>query len=180
MLSVLSALLVTTFTLAPAAAGPRAVARLARARIDAMLTSPDRRVRAVGPSLATLVADGVHRSYTFAHLLDAIEETDVIVYIEATEDMPLTLSGRLMLVPGPHRQRYLRIELAPHGTNEDMIATIAHELQHAVEIATSPEVRDQDGLVALYKRIGNKAGGPHAYDTSAARDAGRMVRIELG
>lgn len=180
MLFVLSTLLTSTLSLAPPDAPPRARARLTAERIDVMLTAPDRRVRALDPALASLVADGVRRSCTFGRLLESVEATDVIVYIEADPQMPLSLAGRLMLVPGHYRQRYLRIQVAPHGADEDMIATIAHELRHAVEVAESPEVRDEPGLIALYKRIGHNAGGRHAFDTSAARDAGRIVRSELG
>ena len=180
MLVALSALLTATLSLAPPDAAPRARVRLTAERIDAMLTAPERRVRALDLALASLVAAGVRRSSTFARLLEAIEANDVIVYIESNVDLPMSMAGRLMLVPAHHRQRYLRIQVAPHGTDEDMIATIAHELQHAVEVAESPEVRDEPGLIALYKRIGRIAGGRHAFDTSAARDAGRAVRSELG
>ena len=180
MLVALSALLTATLSLAPPDTAPRARVRLTAERIDAMLTAPERRVRALDPALASLVAAGVRRSSTFARLLEAIEANDVIVYIESNVDLPMSLAGRLMLVPAHHRQRYLRIQVAPHGTDEDTIATIAHELQHAVEVAESPEVRDEPGLIALYKRIGHIAAGRHAFDTSAARDAGRTVRSELG
>jgi hypothetical protein len=182
MLSLLSAVLLVTLTLAPPGPEPRGRSRrAARAeRIETMLTDPARRVRALDPTLATFVADGVRRSYTFGRLLEAIEEMDLIVYIVPNAQMPLSLAGRLMVVPAAHEQRYVRIEVAPHGTAEETIATIAHELQHAMEVAMAPDVRDDEGLAALYKRIGHGTGGNHSYDTTAARDIGRTVRSELG
>jgi hypothetical protein len=60
-----------------------------------------------------------------------------------------------------------------------MIAVIAHELQHAVEVAGDPGVVDDAGLVALYRRIGHNSAGGHSYDTDAARTAGHTVRDEL-
>ena len=180
MLSLLSAVLLVTLTLAPAGAEPRGRVRRTAESIDAMLTDPARRVRALDPALTSLVADGVRRSYTFARLLETIEEMDLIVYIVPNPQMPLSLAGRLMVVPAAHDQRYVRIEIGPQGTAEDAIATIAHELQHAMEVASAPDVRDDEGLAALYKRIGHGVAGRHAYDTAAARDIGRTVRSELG
>ena len=222
MLSLLSAVLLVTLTLAPAGPEPRGRVRRAE-RIDAMLTDPGEAFCEEVPMLtavsALLVAtspaprraalayaaapsgsrdahradphvrgsstvadalDGTRRSYTFARILEAIEEMDLIVYIVSNTQMPATLAGRLMVVPAAHEQRYVRIEVARQGTTEETIATIAHELQHAMEVASAPEVRDDEGLAALYKRIGHGVGGKHAYDTAAARDVGRTVRSELG
>jgi hypothetical protein len=179
MLSLLSAVLLVTLTFAPAGPEPRGRARRTAERLDAMLTAPERRVRALDPFLSSLVADGTRRSYTFARLLEAIEDMDLIVYIVPNTQMPMTLAGRLMVVPAAHDQRYVRIEVAPQGTVEETIATIAHELQHAMEVASAPEVRNDEGLAALYKRIGHLVGGKGAYDTAAARDVGRTVRSEL-
>ena len=38
-----------------------------------------------------------------------------------------------------------------------MIATIAHELQHAVEVIEDETVNDEKSLVALYRRIGQQS-----------------------
>ena len=180
MLLALSAVLAVTLSFAPPAAPARSRGRLDAARIDALLTSPTRRIRAVEPAVASLLAAGLHRSYTFGQLVETIEASDLIVYIVMESELPNTLAGRLMIVPGPHEQRYLRIQVATHGTDEDAIATIAHELRHAVEVAEFPDVRDEPALAALYRRIGHSAGGPHQFDTLAARDTGRAVRNELG
>ena len=145
MLSLLSAVLLVTLTFAPAGPEPRGRVRRTAESIDAMLTDPARRVRALDPVLTSLVADGVRRSYTFARLLETIEEMDLIVYIVPNAQMPRTLAGRLMVVPAAHDQRYVRIEVAPQGTTEETIATIAHELQHAMEVALAPEVRRRRG-----------------------------------
>ena len=60
-----------------------------------------------------------------------------------------------------------------------MIALVGHELRHALEVAESPDVRDEAGLIALYERIGHPSTGIHQYDTLAAQDAGRQVKAEL-
>jgi hypothetical protein len=179
VIAVLSLLLVTTVALGEPP-DSRSRAPIARERIDAMLTSPARHVRAAGELAATLLNEGARRSYTFAHLLDAIERSDVIVYVELAPDLPVSLSGRLMLAACAHGQRYLRIQIAPAGSPDDLIATLGHELQHAVEVADAPEVRDDRALIELYGRIGDWVRDRDHFDTAAARVAGRTVRSELG
>ena len=179
MLAVLSVALATTIALGePPSARSRAP--IGPERIEAMLTAPERHVRGVGPTVAALLERGARRSYTFARLLDAIERSDVIVYVEAVETLPTTVAGRLMFASSAHGQRYLRIQVAPFGPTEDMISTLGHELQHAIEVADSPEVHDEKALVELYKRIGHYAGGKGHFDTVAAREAGKTVRTEIG
>jgi hypothetical protein len=63
------------------------------------------------------------------------------------------------------------------------IAMMAHELQHAVEIAETPAIVDGESLVREYKRIGyvntwSTLPGV-AFDTQAAVRAGEQVLKEL-
>ena len=48
-----------------------------------LLNSPERRVRATDARLRSLLAEGLHRSRTFASLVTALNRSDVIVYIES-------------------------------------------------------------------------------------------------
>jgi hypothetical protein len=144
-----------------------------------LLSAPHRRVRSTDRRIQALIAEGVRRSHTFSQLLAALDRTDVIVYVEQIRKLPPTIAGRLLLVSVSHGQRYLRIQLGTGGTTVDAISTLAHELQHALEIGAVPDVRDQDALARLYQRIGEAGVGAGTYDTRAARDAGRLVRLEL-
>jgi hypothetical protein len=177
MVTVLAAVLATTVSLGEPPA-PRSRAPLSAERIDAMLFDPTRHVRGVGDTAADLLAHGARRSYTFARLLDSLERSDVIVYVEFVPDMRLSLAGRMMLAGSAHGQRYLRIQVGP-GSDEDMVATLAHELQHANEVAGSPDVHSETALAALYRRIGHTMGDAAHFDTMAAREVGRIVRGEL-
>lgn len=109
----------------------------------------------------------------------ALDQSDVIVYIETSRGLPSTLAGRMLIVAGPANQRYLRIQVAASPRGVELIALVAHELQHALEVAASPQVRDEESLIGLYKAIGRRGRGEHRYDTMAAQDAGRPVRTEL-
>ena len=145
----------------------------------ALLDSPQRHVRTTDPAVRRLLRLGLQRSATFKALMTYLNASDVIVYIQAATDMPRSLSGRLLMLPSPDGQRYLRIQIAPSGTPNDLIAVIGHELRHAVEVADAPEVHDDAGLLKLYERIGEHSHGEHRYDTRAAKTTGNQVRKEL-
>jgi hypothetical protein len=152
---------------------------LSPAEIAALLSSPTRRVRAADPTIERYLAEGLRRSSTFCDLVLALNQSDVIVYIQSAPQLPTTLSGRLLLMPGPSHQRYLRIQIRSGASGNEMISTIGHELRHAVEIADAPDVSDERALIRLYERIGERGNGPHKYDTLAAQTTGKRVRMEL-
>jgi len=145
----------------------------------ALLTSPERRVRATDPRVKHYLAEGFERSVTFARLLTTLNATDVIVYVERVMTLPHDTMGRLTIVPVATAARYLRIQIRADLSTAEAIALIGHEMQHALEVADAPLVRDSGGLIALYERIGHSSGGEHVYDTEAAQNTGRQVRREL-
>jgi hypothetical protein len=144
-----------------------------------LLESPFRHVRTTNMRVQRLLEIGVSRSPTFASLLARLNTSDVIVYIEQTDDIPRTLDGRLLLMPLANHQRYLRIQINQHGTATELVSLIGHELRHAIEVADATEVRDERALEQLYRRIGTPSGPVHTYDTDAAQATGRRVRKEL-
>jgi hypothetical protein len=146
----------------------------------ALLTSPFRHVRALCPRLARVLELGLFRSPTFARLVADLDRTDVIVQIVASQNLRPSLAGRIVLVPNPRAVRYLRVQIRAEGRDEDLAALIAHELRHALEIAAATWVRDDDGLIELYRKIGESLDSDrHQYDTADARDTGRQVRREI-
>ena len=58
----------------------------------------------------------------------------------------------MLIVAGPANQRYLRIQISAAPRGVELIALIGHELQHALEVAASPDVRDEQSLITLYQR----------------------------
>lgn len=147
--------------------------------VRALMTSEHRHVRAVDKRMSDAIADGLRRSTTFAHLVLALDRWDVIVYIETAPRMPSSLSGRMLIVAASAGQRYLRIQIAAVPRGNELVALVGHELQHALEVAQAPDVRDEKSLIALYQAIGHQGQGGHRYDTMAAQNAGRQVRTEL-
>jgi len=163
----------------PTSSGSR-ITPAAAAAAYKMLEAPDRRVRAPESRLRALLEEGFHRSPTFAALLTAINDSDVIVYIETTMLLPKDTRGRITIVPLPGKhERYLRIQIRYDLPRREAISLLGHEMRHALEIAAETGVRDSAGLIKLYERIGHSSGGDHTYDTTAAQDAGRQVLSEL-
>jgi hypothetical protein len=180
MLSIPTTALVALLAAAASDAAPAgALAPLTEAQARTMMTSPTRHVRGVDLRTRRAIDEGLRRSGTFANLVLALNQSDVIVYIETSPGLPVTLSGRLLLISALEGPRYLRIQVAAQSSPVELIALLGHELQHALEVAESPGVRDEASLVALYETIGHAGKKPHQYDTLAARNAGRRVRTEL-
>jgi hypothetical protein len=144
-----------------------------------LLAADTRRIRAATPRIGKLIDEGVQRSRTFAQLVNEVHETNVIVYIEASFGLPQDVAGRILLAGVAGQQRYLRVQVRATLQRDQVIATIAHELRHALEVAADQTVVDDKGFAALYRRIGDS---PHAwggFDTMAARTTGRRVQNEL-
>lgn len=144
-----------------------------------ILESDRRRIRAGNARLAALMRDGARRSVTFGALITAIQQTGLIVYVEQSFGLPAGMQGRVLLQAVTGRERYLRIQLRATLQGNQMIAVMAHELRHAIEVAEHPAVRDQEGMLDLYRRIGHASHGSLGYDTEAANAVGRLVRSEL-
>jgi hypothetical protein len=154
-----------------------------------LLSATDRHVRAVNDTLQQLVARGMARSATFSKLMTALDNTNVIVYVEFNSRLSAAVAGRLLFAVSTENVRYLRVQISPEGTNNQLVAVIAHELQHALEVGQSPDVRDEASFADLYKRIGQELSAAtninfgnrvaRCFDTIEARAMGRRVMLEL-
>lgn len=138
------------------------------------------RVRPNDARVASLLHIGRERSPTFSALVDRIEDSKVIVYLETQPRLRPRLAGVVTWVTATPAYRYLRASINPEMSLDQQIAAVAHELHHVVEIIEHPEVTSEQSLVALYRRIGARhPSGKHEWDTAAARDVTAIVRREL-
>ena len=154
------------------------VPRPAPLTASAVLESPLRHVRTEARTIRSLLRTGFELSPTFAALLGRLEHSDVIVSIEERPRLPDALEGRLLLQAPAHGFRYLRIQITLRGSPNESVAILGHELRHAVEVAEASTVVDDQGLAALYRRIG-VAHGRSVFDTREAQEIGRRVLREL-
>jgi hypothetical protein len=140
-------------------------------------------VRSSAPAVAALIEEGCNRSASFRRLFERVAESNGIVYVEFGNCAFGHLNGCLLpFVVSTTGGRYLRIVVTPDETrtsHDGLIALIAHELQHAIEVLAHPEVVDVDTMLAMYARIGWPLPGRQGYETSEAHAAQDAVFSEL-
>jgi hypothetical protein len=142
------------------------------------------RVRSSDTAILGLLHEGAERSATFSTLVATVEHSNGIVYVEYGYCAFGHLNACVLpLIASPHGDRYLRILVTPdknRRSHDQLLALIAHELRHALEVFDAPEVVDVETMNALYRRIGRpETGGSSGYETSAARAAGDRTLSEL-
>ena len=181
MLQVLALAVTAVVTIGPShrLSTPVSHGRLAEPEITYLMEAPERRIRAFSPQLQQGVADGLRRSPTFAAIVRALQESDIIVQIVDALHLPPSLHARLTLANGDRTFRFVRIEVGYYRRGDELIALLGHELQHALELALAPDVRSEAGMAALYKRIGFRTRGDRHFDTHEAHAAERRIRREL-
>jgi hypothetical protein len=141
------------------------------------LMAPDARVRGVSPRMVAVINDAAARSNTFRGLVDQIGTTDGVVYVAeghcghgARACLLLT-----MTIMGPYR--VLRILVDPQEVDAELGGSIAHELQHAIEVISHRSIRSGSAMTLLFNKEGDRSG--RRFETNAATKAGDIVRAEL-
>ncbi len=148
-----------------------------QANPDVSADSTSAHVRTDHPVLATLIREGIDRSATFRRLVDAIQTTDGVVYVEQGRcghgvRACLALS---ITVAGPHR--VIRMVVEDLHPEAEAIPAIAHELYHSLEILRQPTITTSEGIYLFYKQYGSWQRD--AFETEAAVEAGNAVSREL-
>jgi len=138
------------------------------------------RVRANDGRSASVLLEGLNRSETLRHLVGEIEQHDVIAYIEIQPGLKRRLAGSLTWVTATNVMRYVRISLNPDLSADASIATLGHELQHALKVAREASIVSTDTLIRYYKKHGlSTTAHSNGWDTEGARQRGDEVRREL-
>ena len=143
------------------------------------------RIRPGTAALSRVFREGVARSPTFAALLDRLERSHWLVFVYRGACPDPAVAGCLLHTVGRYGDDpYLRILVNPWrvGHPDREISTIAHELQHALEIVEAVEVIDTASLTRHFRRIGYVSAESAwliAYETAAARRTGDLVLSEL-
>jgi hypothetical protein len=140
-------------------------------------------IRTTDDRLRRLLDVGMRSSQTFRALVHRLLESDVVVYLWCNGTKAAGVDGRLTFLSAAGGVRYVVVQLVRLQPRERQIAIIAHELQHAVEIANAPAVVDAPSLAREYRRIGYVSGDALSvhvtFDTDAAVTAGVTVLREL-
>jgi len=111
-------------------------------------------VRPLNSAAALLLAEARRRSPTVARLLAALDASDLVVLLDLRL-MPRCQTGRLRFAGSGGTRRFVKVDVSAAVRWDQAVGWLAHELQHAVEVASAPGVRDDGSLEGLYRRIGN-------------------------
>jgi hypothetical protein len=139
----------------------------------------DFHVRATDPLTRAWITHGAEESRTLRDLLSELTASDIIVHVQLVDRISGGASGQLFFVTATATARYLRAEIVRGASRADTIALIAHELQHAAEVAAAPRVRDAESLSTFYLGMRDNASDTRRYDSAAARMTESVVRREV-
>jgi hypothetical protein len=138
------------------------------------LRLPDRR-------LLPVVQAGRDHSPSFRALIERLETTDVVVYVQCARLRP-RLDGELTFISAAGGLRYVLVRIAWDLALPRKIAILGHELQHALEVADNPDIVSAGTLARAYERFGfTRSRGVDRvdFDTVAAIDTGVTIAREL-
>jgi hypothetical protein len=135
-------------------------------------------VRTMDAMAAAAFDRGRRRSRTFERLVQQLERSRVLVYVETSTRMRAAVGGQLVFgALGADGTPFLRIRLNARADAIDQTARLAHELQHASEVVRGG-VRSDAEMARLYRAIGTEFE-PLIFETRAARTVQARVTEEL-
>ena len=143
------------------------------------------RVRSNGDQTITmLLHDAFERSATFRQLVETINRTNGLVYVElgrCGRRSPAFRACMLMSVTVAGPNRILRIRVDTRRDPPSSMGSIGHELQHAIEALSEPGGTTNALLHLFFERL---AGSPSArgqleFETAEAVKAGDAVTKEI-
>jgi hypothetical protein len=134
-------------------------------------------VRPEDAALRVLIARGIERSATFRDLKTSLDNTDVIVYVKFARCAG-GVAACLVWASSGGRPRRLLVKLDRFGRSPDELTILlAHELQHANEVASAAGVTDLESFRTSFASRGWKQGD--GFETEQAREISRRVAAEL-
>ena len=115
-------------------------------------------VRPEDAAIRAPIASGMERSATFRNLKTRLDNSDVIVYVRFSRCAGGVSARRVWASAGADPRRPPLIKLDRFGRSPDELTVLlAHELQHAYEVASAPEITD----VASFGKIFASRGWKH-------------------
>jgi hypothetical protein len=139
-------------------------------------------IRVVDDRLRPLIAQGVDGSATFRSLVARLESTPLLVFVRCQpRQQPGPSAAGLTFLTSAGGYRFVRIfircELAPVV----QVPLLAHEFQHALEVAESTVI-DAATMRSHYEETGYRSGTDNrhpSFETEAAIRTQRQVTLEL-
>lgn len=135
------------------------------------------RVRSNNPAIAALMSQAGEQSETFRGLIETINASDGIVYVEeGTCGHGVRACFVTVTTAGANRMLWVKVDT--RKANLDLMASIGHELRHTIEVLGERTVTSSASMYMFYSRVG-LYGTPSSFETTAAIDAGNAVGSEI-
>jgi hypothetical protein len=135
------------------------------------------RIRTHTPVVATLIQEATKRSATFRALVEIINASDGIVYVNEG-DCGHGVRACLVEVFAAGPNRIFRVKVNIRKASWDLMGSIGHELRHVIEVLGDPTVTSSAAMYFFYERTGRR-GTKSSFETDAAVEAGQAVRSEV-
>src|SRR5262249_52467062 len=145
------------------------------APVDPVKATP--RVRSTHPYIRAMITEAQVRSGSFQRLVTAIEATDGIIYVEEGDCGHSVRSCLPLSVTVASGFRILRILIDPRMPDWEVMSSIGHELQHALEILRDPSATTDQAMYFLFSRQHSVHGD--SFETRDAMDMGTTIRKEV-
>ena len=136
-------------------------------------------VRSTDAVIRALIAEAASLSRTFRRLIETIQATDGIVYVEPGACGHGVRACLTMTVTPAGDYRILRILLDMRQKPRELMGSIGHELRHAIEVLENRSLVDTATVYLFYAQGGSGGSNGQPFETRAAIEAGFAVRNEI-
>lgn len=147
------------------------------ARAEGVDEQPIPHVRSTNASIVALISLASQQSKTFRTLVETIAASNGIVYVERGH-CRYGERACLVSVTTSGTYRMLRVLVETRQVDPDLMASIGHELRHAIEVLSDRTVSNRVDLYFFYTEMG-AAGAGRSFETRAAVEAGEAIRAEV-
>jgi hypothetical protein len=137
------------------------------------------RVRSSHAYLRAMIDEAIQRSSTFRALVEAIEATNGIVYVEHGSCGHSVRACLSLSVTPAAEFRILRVLVDARQPDWEVMASIGHELRHALEVLGETTATTSEAVYLVYVREGATTAGGTAFETAAATRAGNAVKNDV-
>ena len=134
-------------------------------------------VRPLDHSAAVTLARALECSALVRALVSELQTTTAIVHVEVSGALPSGIAGATRFVVSRGGHTYLRVSVSATLRLDLRAIILGHELQHALEIASSGATSHAD-VKRLVETTGYRTGS-NLYETESALRSERRIRTEL-
>jgi hypothetical protein len=137
------------------------------------------RVRSSHAYIRAMIDEAGRRSPSFRRLVETIDATDGIVYVEDGTCGHSVRACLTMSISSAAQYRILRVLIDVRQPDWEVMASIGHELRHAIEVLGNTSLKTTEAIYLFYKNEASHGAG-ESFETEAAISAGNKVRNEVG